>query len=518
MLFVIGSGPAGVSCAAALIEHGYQVTLLDAGIELEDNKKEQLELLSLSSWTPKEFHSLNLPANHNDELKLAYGSHYPYEKPSEFFDIYTNNELHCLHSFAKGGFSNIWGAVIERYSKQTLQNWPKESSELELYYQKVAKLIFSESDIDPPEKMVDTTNHYTSSLQAKFLLSNLSKHKMSLKNHGISFGLPELAVYFRQNTKNACRYCGLCQYGCPGQYIYSANKTLQELQRSGLIYLQNVVVTAIKETDNQVIIYAHDRLTKKNLQFAGKKVFSACGPLISTQLFLKSTQTIKKKIVFKDSSYFMFPIFLHQPIKNVRQEKLHTLCQAFLRINACASKQDIYLQYYSYMDHYLQKLQYYFKWGKNLMNPLTNYMLNRLSVIQGFLSSEDSHQFTLALDEHQHFHLNPIQNSDVNVIIHHLFNKLKQCKKELGFTAIPFLKKFNKIGQSCHYGGSLPMREFPNEFETDTLGRPFAFKHWHIVDAAIFPSIPAGPITLTIMANAYRIGHEVASRGREGGM
>jgi choline dehydrogenase-like flavoprotein len=32
----------------------------------------------------------------------------------------------------------------------------------------------------------------------------------------------------------------------------------------------------------------------------------------------------------------------------------------------------------------------------------------------------------------------------------------------------------------------------------------------HIVDSTIFPSIPAPTITLTVMANAYRIAQEVA--------
>jgi choline dehydrogenase-like flavoprotein len=33
----------------------------------------------------------------------------------------------------------------------------------------------------------------------------------------------------------------------------------------------------------------------------------------------------------------------------------------------------------------------------------------------------------------------------------------------------------------------------------------------HIVDASVFPTIPAGPITFTIMANATRIAHALAS-------
>ena len=41
--------------------------------------------------------------------------------------------------------------------------------------------------------------------------------------------------------------------------------------------------------------------------------------------------------------------------------------------------------------------------------------------------------------------------------------------------------------------------------ETDIFGRPYQFDNVHIVDSSIFPSIPAGPITLTVMANSLRI-------------
>ena len=42
-------------------------------------------------------------------------------------------------------------------------------------------------------------------------------------------------------------------------------------------------------------------------------------------------------------------------------------------------------------------------------------------------------------------------------------------------------------------------------FHTDIFGRPYKFNNVHIVDSSIFPSIPAGPITLTVMANSLKI-------------
>jgi choline dehydrogenase-like flavoprotein len=57
------------------------------------------------------------------------------------------------------------------------------------------------------------------------------------------------------------------------------------------------------------------------------------------------------------------------------------------------------------------------------------------------------------------------------------------------------------------------MRQRPREFESDLLGRPYRFERLHLVDATAFPTLPAAPPTLTIMANAMRIASEATGEG-----
>ena len=72
-----------------------------------------------------------------------------------------------------------------------------------------------------------------------------------------------------------------------------------------------------------------------------------------------------------------------------------------------------------------------------------------------------------------------------------------------------FYKKLATAGHSYHSGGTMPMERIKTkEVSTDLLGRPNNLKRIHCIDASILPSIPATTITLTIMANAYRIGSE----------
>ena len=46
MHYVIGSGPAGVACSAALLARGDEVTMLDAGLTLEPDTQAALDLMS----------------------------------------------------------------------------------------------------------------------------------------------------------------------------------------------------------------------------------------------------------------------------------------------------------------------------------------------------------------------------------------------------------------------------------------------------------------------------------------
>src|SRR2546430_13641451 len=53
MFVVVGSGPAGVACAHALLQQGARVTMLDAGLDLESDRKANVAHLrskSPQSW------------------------------------------------------------------------------------------------------------------------------------------------------------------------------------------------------------------------------------------------------------------------------------------------------------------------------------------------------------------------------------------------------------------------------------------------------------------------------------
>jgi hypothetical protein len=64
-------------------------------------------------------------------------------------------------------------------------------------------------------------------------------------------------------------------------------------------------------------------------------------------------------------------------------------------------------------------------------------------------------------------------------------------------------------GKSYHVGGSFPHSAARSQgLTSDRLGRVTPWQRVHLIDASVFPTIPAMTFTLTIMANAHRIACE----------
>ena len=86
--------------------------------------------------------------------------------------------------------------------------------------------------------------------------------------------------------------------------------------------------------------------------------------------------------------------------------------------------------------------------------------------------------------------------------------RLGAAMRHAGLLALVAALREGPVGSSFHAGGSMPMAKAPRGHEADILGRPAALKRIHVVDASVLPAIPATTITLSVMANAHRIGSE----------
>jgi choline dehydrogenase-like flavoprotein len=69
-------------------------------------------------------------------------------------------------------------------------------------------------------------------------------------------------------------------------------------------------------------------------------------------------------------------------------------------------------------------------------------------------------------------------------------------------------------GKSYHWGSTFPHAAGTRggtrgRLDSDLLGRVEPWRRIHLIDAAVFPTVPATTFTLTVMANAHRIAEQI---------
>ena len=93
--------------------------------------------------------------------------------------------------------------------------------------------------------------------------------------------------------------------------------------------------------------------------------------------------------------------------------------------------------------------------------------------------------------------------------------KLRKAYWRLGAILLPGSFTVGRPGGDIHYAGTLPMRKTPDVGETSQVGEVKGLEGVYVVDGACLPALPEKSHTLTIMANANRIGSLIAMKFRE---
>ncbi len=197
MIYVIGSGPAGVSCADALLDQGLEVTILDAGVELEPDRAAalaQLRTTDSSGWRGErvQFIKSNVaPDRKGVGLKYAYGSDFPYRGIDQLGKLERIN-ADTSPSLARGGFSNVWGSAVMPYIGSDIDKWPITIDELAPHYTAVLNSMQLSAATDDLAELfpiyTDRARPLRSSRQAQAFLADLGRHKSKMDAAGVKFG------------------------------------------------------------------------------------------------------------------------------------------------------------------------------------------------------------------------------------------------------------------------------------------------------------------------------------------
>ncbi|GAB4389151.1 GMC family oxidoreductase [Albidovulum sp.] len=501
---VIGSGPAGVAAAAALLARGQSVLLLDGGRRLEPEA--EARRAALAARDPDRWDDAERDRWMQPQFAAApgqvrrYGSDFAMERPEAVLagppDWFALRASHAV-----GGLSNLWGAAVLPYAASDMAGWPISAADLAPHYRAVAQLMPIAGRSDELEALFDALpmagrRPIAPPPQAAELLARIARGRQRLARHGLTAGAA------RQAVDAACRRCGLCLHGCPFGLIWKAGDALARLAGDPrLDHRPGLLVQRLEEDADGVTVHLRGGGT-----LSGARVFLGAGVLETARILMVSG-LVPDQIRLRDSQHAFLPM-LHRWRNRVRPDRppFHTLPQVFVELRAAeVSPHLVHAQLYTWNEHYARDLIASHGRRLPLAAPLLSALARRLIVAQIFLHSDHSHQIALRLDPAGLLAARLEPNPGLAATLEAAARRIGRGLGRIGLAALTFATRPGPPGSSFHAGASVPMAERPRAGQSDPLGRPAGSRRIHLVDATSLPAIPATTITLPVMANAHRI-------------
>ncbi len=500
---IVGSGFGGSMAAHPLVNAGKKVLMLERGGWVERGPE---------NWTMKG--SLELTPNYDKStpLKVVKGGH------KKVMGLYA-----CV-----GGPSLFYGGVSFRFRENDFEKneeiegpqpsgWPFKYSDLEPYYTKAEQLlnISGESGIDPTEPFRSTPFP-----QGPPPLANISqKIKDGAKQIGLSpFQLP-LAINYEDTSRNTCVSCTTCDtFACAiGAKNDLATMVLPRLIQNGLELKNGMVVTQLKEEKGKIKgVIAIEKATGKKHEFFAKHIILSAGALGSPHLLLASGMDKLNPGGHVIGRYLM----------------RHVNCIIFGIFPGVADKESRFHKQLAILDYYngFAGAKVKGKLGslQQVPTPPMGLVQNEVPGPLGKMLSQGVRLLTgllaIAEDQPQYNNCLQIDSSTKDQyglpqpIISHEYSKrdLAALKELIG----PAKKILSKAGAIMHYVhhirtfshavGTVRMGRDPKTSAIDENCQFRGVDNLYVLDGSFMPTSAAVNPSLTIAANALRVGEMIA--------
>jgi ferredoxin len=348
--------------------------------------------------------------------------------------------------------------------------------------------------------------------RAQLVVGAAERHRYELDRIGVAVGRARLAF-----DSTACVRCGLCMTGCPYSLIYSAAHTFDELRRNGRIQYHDDLLAFEVGQDGETPFVLTRQLSNQTVhKFEGDRIYVAAGALGTTRLVMGSLRLFGQELEMAESVQFVLPMLSRHTTPDPRLSTEFTLNQFNMAISTDDQWHDVsQIHFYPHNDAIFDALP------RALDAPwaaaVTSQLVRRLTIGLGYLPSWVSPPLRVKAEPPRGDQALPefrvsgdlAQGSRIPMF-RQVIRKVLQAAPRLDLWPVLPMMFFSAAGKSYHFGGSFPHSEAPADspLTTDRWGRLGRWSRVHLVDASVFPSVPATTFTLTIMANAHRIAAE----------
>jgi choline dehydrogenase-like flavoprotein len=515
-ILIVGSGPAGVSAAFPLLDAGLRVAMMDGGHFPQLAPPERNFLAARQQdgeqwrWMlGRDFHALRLREAVSPKLRaptLAYA-----------FDGFAagnrvrGDDFIAVGSLASGGLSNAWGCGVARLTDAE-GGFPFPAAELDASYELLARRIgisgaceddlsgyFGLDPVAEPPLPLDRASER--------LLSQYQGVRDTLHRDGFRMGRSRVAVLSRDRAdRKACNLSANCLFGCHRGAMYSAAQDLATLRaRPNFTWLPGSVVSHVAPEGEGWAVHATEP-GGASVQITVPRVVLAAGTLATTALVLRALRQPRRvRLLSGPTAAFL----LWQPalLGQARADGFG-LGQLSFTVDLPEGGRAFGSTFATTglpLAEFARHLPLARRGGMQLLRHLLSSCLVGNVFLPGHLSQAEAR-----LDDDGELVVSGGHAEAVAPLLAHTRSVLARSWRRMGAWLLPGSFTAGRPGSDIHYAGTLPMARDPAPGQTSADGAVQGLPGLYVVDGACLPALPEKSHTLTLMANADRIGRKLA--------
>lgn len=520
-IIIVGSGPAGVSAAFPLVDAGLRVLMVDGGkqpgvlppaadfLSARANDTEQWRWM-----VGEDFYALKKRDAVSPKLRVP--SHaYAFEEFEARNHIVGKNFI-TVGSLATGGLSNAWGCGVARFSASDMADFPFPASELDVSYSKVSQRMGISGKINDDMSDYFGLDEYSQppipmdALHTRLFQRYLIRRK-KLNSQGFRLGRSRVAVLSEDiDGRQACNLSGNCLWGCRRHSMYSSTDDLPGLgKHENFSELSGFVVDGLTHHDGYWAVEGNIISDGERRSITASKIVLAAGTLATTRIVLK-TLNLRRPVPLLSCPTAAFLLWLPQLLGTPRVPGFGLGQLSFslgLQDNTTAFGSTFATTGIS-LSEFVRHVPLRRRYGIDLLRGLLSSCVVGNVFLPGHLTAAEAE-----LRSDTSLSVTGRYSDAVVPLMDEATKKLRKAYWSLGAVLLPGSFTVGRPGGDIHYAGTLPMREAPSLGETSPRGEVEGLDGIFVVDGACLPTLTEKSHTLTIMANADRIGRQLAIIG-----
>ena len=421
------------------------------------------------------------------------------------------NGIDTVGLLSLGGLSNVWGAVSPVFDDQDFEDWPIKSSDMASAYAQVAARIGISGDAaDAP------VNGGGIPLQPALPLTPTAETVlMAAQRQGTSPGF-RLArsqnAVLSQNLdhRRACDLDGGCMWGCPHGAIYNSANELSALGACDHFQLATGrAVRRVRPANGGHAVETIDMVNGSAETYEAPTVVLAAGTIASTRIALERLERYEEPISFFTTpavgAAFVCPSRLGSPLP----ERCFGFAQISYRVDLEDDGQYAYGVLYDAATLSAVDMVRHMPFSKVGSAALFRSLQSALMVTLLYFPGNFSRNIVQLEKDKNGARLRVTGGyiGDIRSLTRRTLRRAATGFRRVGLFMLPGSAKLYPPGAESHFGGTLAMGKLAT-MDGELVGVDNLFA----VDGSVFSSLPAKHPTLTIMANAHRIGERIATR------